>query len=201
MTRTHSSLAGKDGATGFGGTLGRYSRTAQTYDPVDGAQGTFVPARQFMKAYLLRWMADFAVDGIRIDSVINVANWDFMQEFKDLARHRWQKAGGAPDKFLVVGEGLSVPKALLSQNRLDGLWNEDFKRMVRYAVLGHNDEMEPSFEWTVRKLIDCRLLGFSDGSQAVNYLGSHDVEGFRNERFFNFLQNNGIVFTEERMRF
>ena len=49
-------------------------------------------------------------------------------------------------------------------------------------------------------MIDCRIMGFSDGSQAVNYLGSHDVEGVRNERLFNFLQNNGIVFTEERIK-
>ena len=72
--------------------------------------------------------------------------------------------------------------------------------MVRNAILGRNDDEEPSFEWTVRKLIDCRLLGFRDGAQAVNYVGSHDVEGFRNERLFNFLQNNGIVFTEERIK-
>ena len=67
------------------------------------------------------------------------------------------------------------------------LWNEDFKRMVRAAILGRNDDKEPSFEWTVRKLIDCRLLGFEDGAQAVNYVTSHDVEGFRNERLFDFL--------------
>jgi 1,4-alpha-glucan branching enzyme len=65
-------------------------------------------------------MADFAVDGIRMDSVNNVANWDFVQEFKELARHSWQKAGGTADKFLVVGEELSMPQALITQNRLTG---------------------------------------------------------------------------------
>ncbi|HYZ71860.1 MAG TPA: alpha-amylase family glycosyl hydrolase, partial [Chthoniobacterales bacterium] len=186
---------------GFGGQLWRYSRSVpSSYDPVGGTQGSFVPARQFMKAYLLRWLSDFAIDGIRMDSVNNVANWDFVQEFKELARQRWQNAGGTADKFLVVGEELAVPKELLTQNRLDGLWNEDFKRMVRYAILGQNDAKEPSFEWTVRKMIDCRLLGFTDGAQAINYVGSHDVGGFRNERIFNFLLNNGVVFTEERIK-
>ena len=129
-----------------------------------------------------------------------MANWDFVQEFKELARQRWQNAGGTAEKFLVVGEELAVPKELLTQNRLDGLWNEDFKRMVRYAILGQNDAKEPSFEWTVRKMIDCRLMGFTDGAQAINYVGSHDVGGFRNERIFNFLLNNGLVFTEERIK-
>jgi hypothetical protein len=71
-------------------------------DPVEGNAGNFVPARQLMKAYLLRWMSDFAIDGIRMDSVNNVANWDFVQEYKDLARDTWLNRGGTGDKFLVV---------------------------------------------------------------------------------------------------
>ncbi|HEY8036597.1 MAG TPA: alpha-amylase family glycosyl hydrolase [Methylobacter sp.] len=191
---------GQGRRNGFGGKLWRYGRFEQSYDPVGGTPGSICPARQFMKAYLLRWMADFAVDGVRMDSVNNVANWDFVQEFKDLARQTWKAKGGTEDRFLVVGEELSVPMELLTQNRLDGLWNEEFKRMLRSAILGQNSEKEPSFEWTVRKMIDCRNLGFRDGAEAVNYVGSHDVEGFRNERLFNFLQNNGIVFTEERIK-
>lgn len=200
----HDTDANQSGGQGrrdaFGGTLWRYSRTAHGCDPLDGQTRTYFPPRQFMKLYLLRWMEDFALDGLRLDSVNNIANWDFVQEFKDLARSYWANSGSTPDRFLVVGEELSVPKALIAQNRLDGLWNEDFKRMVRSAILGQNDAKEPSFEWTVRKMIDCRLMGFADGAQAVNYVGSHDVEGFRNERLYNFLVNNGVPFAEERIK-
>ena len=191
---------GQGRRTDFGGKLWRYGRFLQSYDPVSGKEGSFCPARQYMKAYLQRWMSDFGVDGVRMDSVNNVANWDFVQEFKDLARSEWRQGGGDDDKFIVVGEELGVPLELVTQKRLDGLWNEEFKRMLRSVILGQNSEKEPSFEWTVRKLIDCRLLGFRDGAQAVNYVGSHDVEGFRNERLFNFLQNNGVSFTEERIK-
>src|SRR5206468_264791 len=89
---------------------------------------------------------------------------------------------------------------LLQQNRLDGLWHEHFKRMVRNAILGKNDDQEPSFEWSIRKMIDCRLLGYDDGAQAINYVTSHDVEGYRNERLFNFLENNGVVFKEKQIK-
>jgi len=192
--------SGQGTRDGFGGRLWRYGRPATGYDPVAGGISTIVPARQLMKACLLRWMSQFSLDGIRMDSVNNVANWDFVQEYKDLARRAWAESGGAPDRFIVVGEELSVPLELLTQGRLDGLWNEDFKRIVRNAILGQADDEEPSFEWSVRKMIDCRLLGFRDGAQAVNYVGSHDVEGFRNERLFDFLRNNGVVFTEERIK-
>src|SRR5262245_58493796 len=100
----------------------------------------------------------------------------------------------------MVGEELSEPLALLRQNRLDGLWHENFKRILRQVILGRNADFEPSFEWSVRKLIDCRLLGFTDGTQAINYVTSHDVEGFRNERLYNYLNNNNVFDTEKPIK-
>ena len=198
----------EDGRNGFGGDLFKYNFFTNTCDPVTGKQATAVPARQLMEAQLARWVLDFRIDGIRIDSVNNILNYDFVQEFKDYARvlwrNRWQTQqntlNGAEERFLVVGEELSEPLALLQQDRLDGLWHEQFKRILRNVILGKNDDNEPSFEWSVRKLIDCRLLGYRDGAQAVNYITSHDVQGFRNERFFDYLQNNGIVFKEKQIK-
>src|SRR5205823_1059709 len=125
--------------------------------------------------------------------------WDFVGGFKDRARQlwqdRWQAAGGgegADERFLVVGEELTQPLSLLTQNRLDGLWNDQFRQLARAAILGESGPGEASFEWTVRKAIDCRLLGFTDGAQAVNYITSHDVEGFRRERLFTMLVNAGL---------
>lgn len=84
--------------------------------------------------------------------------------------------------------------------RLDDLWHEHFKRYIRAALLGQIVDGEPSVEWTVRKAIDCRNFGFSDRSQAVIYLTSHDVEGFRNERLLNFFLNNRVVDAEKRIK-
>jgi pullulanase len=198
----------EDGRNGFGGDLFKYNFFTSILDPISGQQITACPARQIMKAQLARWMLDFRIDGIRMDSINNIMNYDFVQEFKDYARtlwhDRWEASqgttGGADERFLVVGEELSVPMALLQQNRLDGLWNENFKRILRSVILGKNADNDPSFESSVRKLIDCRLLGFNDGAQAINYITSHDVEGFRNERLFNYLQNNGVVFKEKQIK-
>jgi 1,4-alpha-glucan branching enzyme len=192
----------------FGGDLFKYNYEAYGYDPLSGENKTQFFARSLMQSYLARWMRDFRVDGLRLDSVVNYGSWDFMQQFKDTARQLWRDraaaqnltGGSADERFITVGEELAVPIDILRQNRLDGLWNENFKRMVRYAILGQNDEKEPSFEWTVRKLIDCRLLGFADGTQAVNYVTSHDVEGYRNERLYNFLVNNKATVLEKRIR-
>jgi glycosidase len=175
----------KDGTRGlrdgFGSTLFRYAKFVQTYDPISGQNKLVAPARQLMLTYLTRWARDFHIDGVRIDSVENVANWDFIGDFKDLAhqlfRDRWREADPAAvgERFLVVGEELSLPFDLLKQRRLDGLWNDAFRIYARSAILGQNAPGE-TFESTVCKAIDCRKLGFADGTQAVNYLTSHDVE-------------------------
>jgi len=183
---------------GFGSTLWRYARSVTAYDPIAGITRPLFPARQLMLTYLTRWMRDFRIDGVRIDSVENVASWDFVESFKDLGRTlfrtRWSDAGldpanGADVRFLVVGEELTLPAALLRQNRLDGLWNEDFQTRIRAAILGQSAQGD-DFEWTVKKAIDCRLGGvFSDGAQAVNYITKHDVEGYRHERLYTMLRN------------
>jgi pullulanase len=190
---------------GFGGSSWRYARSSESYDPVTGGRRTLVPARQFLLAHLLRWMRELGVDGIRLDSVNNIANWDFVREFTQAARSEWHKlspalaAGDADARFLVIGEELAVPLDLIRQGRLDSLWNEHFQSRVRAVIRGRARE-GTSFEQTVREMVDCRELGFNDGAQAVNYVTSHDVEGFEKERLFDFLQNNDIAFKEERVK-
>lgn len=190
---------------GFGSSLFRYASFSEGYDPVSGKKRFINPARQLMITAMLRWMKDFQVDGLRLDSVENIANWDFVQAFKQKARDAWkarfpQQPDEADARFLVVGEELQEPMELLQQQRLDGLWREQFKKYIRAALLGKNAGDEPSFEWTVRKAIDCRYTGYQDGTQAIIYLTSHDVEGPQNERLFNFLQNNGIVHKQRRIQ-
>jgi 1,4-alpha-glucan branching enzyme len=189
--------AGRDG---FGGDLFKYNYWTEGYHPILGKKSWFVPAREYMKAYMVHWLDYYRVDGLRLDSVNNVGNYDFLQHFRELARTIWEKRGGSSKHFLVVGEELSVPLALVHQNRLDGLWNEKFKQILRQVILGNNAFNDSSFEWSVRKLIDCRFLGFTDSAQAVNYLTSHDVGGLGNERFYNYLINNGIYDTEPRIK-
>lgn len=186
--------------TGFGGRrllfeLKDESNPPQIFDPITGqnTQGyPFVPARRFLMSHISHWIDFYHIDGIRIDNVSGINNWDFLAEFTRHSRNEWQNIGGSNDRFIVIGEELAVPTDLVRQNYVDSLWNEKFKEIIRQVILGKNAEKEPSFEWSVRKLIDCRLLGFSDGSQAINYIGSHDVEGWQNERFYNYLDSNNI---------
>ena len=105
----------RDPRNGFGSTLWRYAKPVTTYDPVSGQPQSLFPARQLMLTYLTRWMRDFRVDGIRMDSVENVANWDFVQAFKDLGRtlfrRRWTDAGDRAHVQQRGGRGASPVSA------------------------------------------------------------------------------------------
>jgi pullulanase len=183
---------------GFGSTLIRYAKLVDAYDPVTGQNASVSPGRRCMLAQLERWMRDYHIDGLRMDSVGNAYNWDFVGEFKDrsreLWRERWNAAGligNADARFLVVGEELPLSMGLLTQNRLDALWDDKYREYIRSALLGLNAEHE-NFDATVRKAVDCRRFGFSDGAKAVNYLTAHDVEGFRKERLWTLFDRSGV---------
>ena len=187
---------------GFGGDLIKYGLFVSGYDPESGNSANISPSRAFLKAYLFHWMTYYRVDGLRLDSVNNIANYDFLEEVKNFSRTVWKDRGGRDDNFLVIGESIGFQRAMLDQKRLDSFWNEDFKERVKPAVVGRNYKNDPNFETTIRKAIDCRNLnlGFTDGSQVINYITSHDVEGEGAERLYTYLDFNNIAKKEERVK-
>ena len=186
---------------GFGSTIFRYTRCMPQafYDPISGSAKDDAPARALMyylhHALDARFSRRWRPNGQRGERRKLGLCGGFKDRARNLWNERWQAAGlgaaGADDRFLVIGEELSRPLGLLSQSRLDGLWNDGFRARIRAAILGQSNDDE-NFEFTVRNAIDCRNLGFSDLAQAVNYVTSHDVEGFRKERLFTMLQKSGL---------
>ena len=189
----------------FGARLMKYNYQITGYDPVSGTTNSLVPARQWMKIFLTHWMQYYRVDGIRMDSVTNFGNWYFISEYKDLARNlwrqRWLEQNGSitqdcEARFLVVAEELSMPRGLLDQHRTDSLWNDHFKYDVRNAVLGGAGQSDDDFTHRIKRMVDCRQepgWGFTDATQAINYITSHDVgnDDWSN-RLYNFLLKAGL---------
>jgi 1,4-alpha-glucan branching enzyme len=199
---------------GYGGRLWRYSwpvdansqpEVTTSYDPETGKVTTVHPSWAFHKGHLHRWMTSFGVDGLRLDSINNIANYDFIKAYKESAWAIYNSRYSSPDpaKFLVIGEELSDPLDLITSGTLNALWNEPFQGRLRATILGESTDGD-DFEWTVRKMADCRLDNshpFTDGSQAINYITSHDTEGYRKERLYNFLSSNNVTDMERRSKF
>jgi pullulanase len=200
---------------GYGGQSWRYVKELAGYDPESGEAGSsnVHPSWAFHRMHLVRWMWDFGPGGLRLDSVNNIGNYDFLRSYRDRAwqlnraRYAGRRRTPDPSKFLVVGEELSMPvSAMVGSGILDALWNEPWQGRLRAVLLGEGFGGD-DFEWTVHKLACCLDDGppmldgkFTDGAQMVNYITSHDVEGYRKERLYNFLTENGIWDVEKRAK-
>ena len=73
------------------------------------------PSWAFHKAHVHRWISDFGVGGLRLDSVNNIANYEFVRSYKEHAIAVYQSKHNNPpsSKFLVIGEELSCPLDLI----------------------------------------------------------------------------------------
>ncbi|KAK5658929.1 hypothetical protein OQA88_1746 [Cercophora sp. LCS_1] len=188
---------------GWGGEPWRYIQSARSYDPEAGVNSPSVhPSWAFHRTHLARWMIDFGLGGLRLDSVNNIGNYDFVLSYTHRAWELYQARYGPafdPSKFLVIGEELSMPVSMVHHGILNALWNEPWQGRLRAAILGETIDDQESFEWNVRKLVDCTLddhgrdAKFTDGAQAINYITSHDIEGPRKERLYNFLKNCSVA--------
>ena len=194
---------------GWGGRLWRYIQNTNTYDPQSGSAGNVHPSWAFHQAHLTRWMSDFGVNGLRLDSTNNIGSYDFIKAYKERA---WSLYGSRYDsassaKFLVIGEELSVPLDMITSGTLNALWNEPFQGRLRATIIGQTLNTD-DFEWTVRKMVNCTLDSdhpFTDGTQAVNYITSHDTEGsgfggYAKKRLYNYLSDNGVTDIERRSK-
>jgi hypothetical protein len=139
-------------------------------------------------------MSDFEVGWLQLDSVNNIANYDFIRAYEEktwqLYNLRYQNSSSS--KFPIPGEELSVPLDLVTSGALDGLWNEPFQGRLHPVILGKGTNSE-NFEWTVHKMVSCQQGNaplFTNDVQVVNYITSHDVEEYWKERLYNFLNNN-----------
>jgi pullulanase len=194
---------------GWGGESWRYIKITSTYDPESGTDKADVcPASSFHLAHVERWISYYQIDGIRLDSIENVANRNFLSRICKKSHQYFAERNPNLSKseqqarFMVVGEELSTPQDLISSGTLDGYWNEEFKKGLRAAILGYTYGGD-NFDWTVRKVVDCRAMdrGFARGTQSVLYITSHDTGGDAiNQRLYNYLARNGVGDKKPRVK-
>lgn len=185
----------------FGGDLLKYGYSVHGYDPVSGQSAPIYPGRQYMALHLYHWIRTYHIDGVRLDSVQNIANYSFVGELDAEMRRAWvsryDNSAAAQARFISIGE--AADQAHVLDGKLDSMWDFDFKYNLRQAILGRIAYGQGDFASGIQVLIDCRRRGFADLSQAVIYVTSHDVGGgVANQRLYSWLDANQIAAKEER---
>ncbi|MFC6826646.1 alpha-amylase family glycosyl hydrolase [Halopelagius fulvigenes] len=169
---------------------------------VDG----YHPAREFLHRMAEFWIREYHVDGFRIDEFKGMDNWEFVQEFRDRTRAAHREA--FPDRpFLVVAEDSWGRTRIVrdvegnpeDRTVVDGMWNFDFRDESRRLLRDEIDTElgEPSRSDRIRALISGDRTwddtdrkfeeGFTDLSQAVNYVTSHDMGQRGEQRLMNYV--------------
>ena len=170
-----------------------------------GADGTFA-AQQFHFLWLEFFIREFHADGFRIDEFRGIDHWHFIQEFRDRA-WRIHQAHYPGRPFIVIAED-SWRRAVITHNDqfnpngrkvTDSMWNFAFRDETRRLMRNElrTEWGRPSrrkrIAWTISGAATWDDMkrsgqpGFSDLSQAVNYLTSHDVEKEHEKRIMNYL--------------
>jgi len=169
------------------------------YDPVTGREITAWPARQYMFVCVAHWLSYFHIDGVRIDDVRDIDDWNFIRDYTALARSVWRGLEGSDDRFWVVGESLDQSATFATSGAADGSWDETFKSYVRQLCVGAVPGGD--LRGAVSYMIDCARRGFPDGRMVVNYIGSHDLTNDQySDRFFNWLDGRGVADKGPRFR-
>lgn len=112
----------------YGGNSWQCIHITQCYDLKSAAGNTMVhPSWVFHRSRLARRMTDFGVGGLRLYNVNNIGNYDFVRSYK---RRAWELHNARynslvdRNKFLVIGEELSMSVSMVRQGVLDSVWNE-----------------------------------------------------------------------------
>ena len=155
------------------------------------------PAREFQFDMGELWVRQYHIDGFRIDAFADIGNWEFVQQFADRVWAAHQALFGDTRPFLVVAED-SATRAAATQagwngrRVVDAIWSftyrDDARRFLTNAVT--TSPAEPARSERLRALVSASgcwdewqhvmRAGFTNGTQVVPYLTSHDVsDGWR----------------------
>lgn len=150
------------------------------------------------------WIAEYHIDGFRIDEFRGIDHWEFVQEFRDAAWTAFRQR--FPDRpFLVVAEDswtrtricADAPGNPNGRKVVDAMWNFSFRDEIRRLLLDdlHTAWGQPARRDRIAALISGRRRwdelsqrfesGYGDLAQSVGYVTSHDVERDGERRFLN----------------
>jgi 1,4-alpha-glucan branching enzyme len=157
------------------------------------AYGSYFAAKEFLCQMGEFWVDEYHIDGFRIDDFPDIANWDFVREFRDRATAASSAAfPGKP--FWVIAEDTNRDWQITGPNRAmpngrkvaDALWNFGYRDEIRRLVTDSIATVygQPSRTVRVEHLISKDGVwngsphfdpGYADLACSVDYATSHDV--------------------------
>jgi maltooligosyltrehalose trehalohydrolase len=157
------------------------------------------PVREFVLANVAHWIAEYHLDGLRLDATQNI--YDQSPEHILAAITRCARAAAPGRRVLLVGENEEQRVQLvrpLDQGGygLDMLWNDDFHHSARVAATGRSEAYYGDYRGTPQELVSAAKHGFLFQGQRNTRQGKRrgtPALGLDPATFVTFLQNHDQV--------
>jgi maltooligosyltrehalose trehalohydrolase len=119
--------------------------------------------REFFIQNACYWIAEFHLDGLRLDATQQIFDASDLHILAELSQH--VRAVAAPRTIVLIGENEPQHvRALAPIDRgsygLDALWNDDFHHTARVALTGRREAYYTDYRGSAQELISAIKRGF-----------------------------------------
>jgi len=148
--------------------------------------------RAFLLGNALMWLSDFHVDGLRLDAVHALRDdraLPFLEELADAVR-------ALPNRFLIAESDANDPR-ILTGDRLDAQWNDDFHHALHAALTGERQGYYADFGSMAAVAKTFKSVFFHNNTWSSFRGRTHgravDVSAVYGYRFLGYLQDHDQI--------
>ncbi len=155
--------------------------------------------REFFIRNACYWMAEFHLDGLRLDATQQIFDAGPTHLLAELSRRAREAA--RPREIVLIGENECQQAIMLAPVEkggygLDALWNDDFHHSARVALTGRREAYYTDYRGEAQEFVSAAKRGFL--YQGQHYLWQNKPRGSRVKAepagaFVHYLQNHDQV--------
>jgi maltooligosyltrehalose trehalohydrolase len=157
------------------------------------------PVREFITANAAYWIAEFHIDGLRLDATQQILDSTSPHVLSEITQSARRAAPGRA--IIVVAENEPQHVKLVRPVEqggygMDGLWNDDFHHSALVAVTGRNEAYYTDYHGTPQELVSALKWGYLYQGQRYSWQKQRrgtPAFGVSPAAFITYIQNHDQV--------
>ena len=157
------------------------------------------PVREFITANAAYWIAEFHIDGLRLDATQQILDSTSPHVLSEITQSARRAAPGRD--IIIVAENEPQDVKLVRPVEqggygMDGLWNDDFHHSALVAVTGRNEAYYTDYHGTPQELVSALKWGYLYQGQRYSWQKQRrgtPAFGVSPAAFITYIQNHDQV--------
>lgn len=157
------------------------------------------PVRAFVAANAAYWIAEYHLDGLRLDATQNIYDASDRNILADISTAS-RAAAGDRSVVLIAENELQDVRLVRPIDQggygLNGLWNDDFQHSVHVALTGHGEAYYTDYRGTPQELVAAAKHGYLFQGQWYDWQKKRrgtSTKGVSPAAFVSYLENHDQV--------